>query len=167
MSCVKLQPGGNPGTADALCALLNRLGIDFKNLMLRVDMAQAEARRADTGYRPRQMKALGKILKRARKEIECQITALGGANPTCAESVPIPSGLREEFDLEGFMSEFRGCCRRLCTALNEARRVSDHATSALLCNLALRLERQLWLLDTRPDNHEIEYGRVVSLFLAC
>jgi hypothetical protein len=164
MASAKLQPGDTPGTAGGLCALLGGLSTDFQSLMVRVDAALAEGRPADAGYRTRQMKALGKMLRRGRSEIEHQIAALGGV---IAEAVPNPSEAREEFNLVGFLVEYRGCCRRLCAALNEARRVSDRSSSALLCNLALRLERQLWLLDTRPDNHEIEYGRVVSLFLAC
>jgi hypothetical protein len=125
-----------------------------------------EGNPAELGYHPRQMRALGDILGRGEAAIVRRIAELGGATPG-DESSPGPVEPREGFDLAGVMIEYRGCCRRLCAALNEARRVSDEATSALLSDLALRLERQLWLMDKRPKNDEIEYGRVVSLFLAC
>jgi hypothetical protein len=167
MPTVKLQPGEDLGTAGGLCALLGSLRADLQKLKRRVDTSRMDGSPADLGYRPRQMRALGEILGRGRSEIARKIAGLGGAGNPGDESTANPGRAREEFDLAGFMVEYRGCCRRLCAALNEARRVSDDATSALLSDLALRLERQLWLMDRRPKNDEIEYGRVVSLFLAC
>jgi hypothetical protein len=167
MLTVKLQPGADLGTAGGLCALLGNLCVEMQNLKLRVDRSRMEGKPADLGYHPRQMRLVGEILGRGRSAILSRIGELGGERTLGGESNLNPVGPREDFDLRRFMTEYRGCCRRLCAALNEARRVSDDATGSLLRDLALRLERQLWLMDRRPKNDEIEYGRVVSLFLAC
>lgn len=167
MPTVKLQPGADLGTAGGLYALLGGLCADLRNLKRRVDTSRMDGNPADLGYRPRQMRALGEVLGHCRSEIIRKVAGLGAAGTLGDESNLNSREPCEEFDLAGFMVEYRGCCRRLCAALNEARRVPDEATSALLSDLALRLERQLWLMDRRPKNDEIEYGRVVSLFLAC
>jgi hypothetical protein len=167
MPTVKLQAGTDLGAAGGLCALLGSLCADIRSLKLRIDRSRMEGKPADLGYHPRQMRVLGEILGRGRSKILRRIAELGGEIPLGDESNAGPGGPRGDFDLAGFMTEYRGCCRKLCAALNEARRVSDDAMGALLGELALRLERQLWLIDRRPKNDEIEYGRVVSLFLAC
>jgi DNA-binding ferritin-like protein len=65
------------------------------------------------------------------------------------------------------MGGYRDCCRSLCKALNESLRASDWATGALLSDLVLRLEKQLWLMDTSPHNRGVGSCRSVSLFLTC
>jgi hypothetical protein len=167
MPTVKLQEGTDLGSAGALCALLGDLCSDIQSLRLRIDRSRMAGKPAEIGYQPRQMRVLAEILGRGRAAIACKIAELGGATAPRGETGPGPGGPRGDFDLTGFMTEYRGCCRKLCAALSEARRVSDDALGALLGDLALRLERQLWLVDRRPKNDEIEYGRVVSLFLAC
>jgi hypothetical protein len=167
MPPIKLPADETPGTSDGLCAHMERLCEDIVNLKRQVDRAAKVRKSADVGYCPRQMRTLGVILDRGYSEIQRKISNVRDVSPGCAESGPILDEPAREFDLVEFMTEFRGCCRRLCTALHAALRVSDEATGAYLCNLALSLERQLWLMDTRPNNHDLEYSRVVSLFLAC
>jgi hypothetical protein len=139
----------------------------LRNLGRRVGRSRIEGKPEDLGYHPRQMRVLGEILARGQSAILRRIETLGGAGDLGDEPASNAGEPSEHFDLVGVMIEYRGCCRRLCAALNESRRVSDEGTSVLLRDLALRLERQLWLMDRRPKDDEIEYGRVVSLFLAC
>jgi hypothetical protein len=168
MPLIKLPAGDTPGTSDGLCAHLERLCVDIKNLKRQIDRAAKVRKSADIGYCPRQMRALGVILDRGYSEIRRKISSVCEIAPERDEaSAALLDEPEREFDLVEFMTEFRSCCRRLCTALHTALRASDEATGAYLCNLALSLERQLWLMDTRPNNHDLEYSRVVSLFLAC
>jgi hypothetical protein len=70
-------------------------------------------------------------------------------------------------DPANFLPGNRACCRRLCRALRDALRVSDGSTGATLSELVLRLEKQLWLIDTPSHPRGIDACRSVSLFLAC
>jgi hypothetical protein len=167
MSPKKLPADEAPGASDGLCAHLERLSVDIQRLKRQVDRAGRVRKSAGIGYSPRQMRELGEIMGRGHTEILRKIANLCEASPGCGEPRPVPVVPEREFDLVEFMTEFRGCCRRLCEALHEALRVSDEGTGAYLRNLALSLERQLWLMDTRPNNHDLQYSRVVSLFLAC
>jgi DNA-binding ferritin-like protein len=65
------------------------------------------------------------------------------------------------------MVEYRRCCRRLCRALGEARKVSDASTVAVLGEIILKLEKQLWLIDKPRHDPGTERYRSVSLFLTC
>jgi len=61
--------------------------------------------------------------------------------------------------LRSMIGAYRNCCRRLCHALQEARRLGDATTAWLLTDLVQRLEKQLWLLD--PESRSC---RAASLF---
>ncbi len=66
-----------------------------------------------------------------------------------------------------FMAEYRTCCRLLCRALNEALRTANAPASAMLSDFVLRLEKQLWLMDTPRTDPGSDRYRSVSLFLTC
>jgi hypothetical protein len=156
-----------PAHSDSLGPLLVRLSDDFQNLKLRVDRAGALSGLPWAGFNGHQMRVLGSILERGRDSIVRRLESMGDPNPGGDPRGTDPSPMGRQFDPAEFMAEYRGCCRRLCAALREARRVSDAATGAFLSDLALRLEKQLWLMDPRPGDSEVNCCRSVLLFLAC
>jgi hypothetical protein len=163
MVSVKPLPSRASVTEVSLIGLLRQVGASLGNLRLRTEAATARKEPEALGFCPRQMEALGEILESGRHRIARRIAELGGA----AQSLGAPSLPERTADPVAFMIEYRDCCRRLCAALNESLRSSDAATGALLSDLALRLEKQLWLMDTSPHDRGAESCRSVSLFLTC
>ena len=68
---------------------------------------------------------------------------------------------------ETLLGAYRGCCRRLCAAMKEAIRIADGTSVALLRELILRLEKQLWVIDAPSRTFGVEDSRAVSLFRSC
>jgi hypothetical protein len=156
-----------PAHSDRLGPLLSQLSADFQNLKLRVDRAAGMRGLPGAGFNGHQMRVLGSILDRGCDAIVRRLESMGVPIRGGDQRGMDPSPIGRQFDPFEFMAEYRGCCRGLCAALREALRVSDAATGAFLRDLALRLEKQLWLMDPRPRDTEPEHCRNVLLFLAC
>jgi hypothetical protein len=68
---------------------------------------------------------------------------------------------------ETLLASYRACCRRLCGAMKEAIRISDSSSVALLRDLILRLEKQLWVIDAPSRTFGVDDSRAIALFLSC
>jgi hypothetical protein len=112
---------------DSLIELLARAGSSLAYLRERAGRLVTQEGPLILGFCPRQMWTLCGILDEGRSRVQ-----------RCLEDLLGPSG-QVEFSADSsspgatenpasFMAEYRGCCRPLCKALNEARRISD-ATS--------------------------------------
>jgi hypothetical protein len=152
-------------TEDNRVALLRQVAASLGNLELRASGASLATETGALGFCPRQMRALGEILGRARQRIAARIAQLGGAGSRDPLGAPARPG--DVADPVAFMIEYRDCCRRLCRALNEALRAEDPATGAMLSELVMRLEKHLWLMDTSTHDRGAASCRSVSLLLTC
>jgi hypothetical protein len=155
-------------TREVLIELLGSVGDSLATLRLRASRALVLEEPQTLGLCPRQLKVLCQILDRGRQKIGRRISDLGGLASRHRDK--FHDELRLPINVEdpvAFMAEYRTCCRRLCTALNESKRVSDDVSRALLSDLGLQLEKQLWLMDASPHSRGDETCRSVSLFLTC
>jgi hypothetical protein len=144
-----------------MIGLLRQVDASLGNLKLR---AASLGDAGPIGLCPRQMLVLGEILERGQQRIARRIAELGGLGREILGETPRPQDLP---DPVAFMIEYRACCRSLCRALSESQRAVDTASGAMLSELALRLEKQLWLMDTSQHDRGAESCRSVSLFLTC
>jgi hypothetical protein len=155
-----------PDSKDPLIELLARAGSSLTYLRERAGSLVTKQGPLILGFCPRQMWTLCGILDEGRANLQRRLEGLlgpGGQVEFSADSNP--TGAMD--NPAAFMAEYRGCCRRLCKALNEARRISDVSSCAMLSELVLRLEKQLWLMDTPEHDPGTERYRSVSLFLTC
>jgi hypothetical protein len=153
-------------TGMRLVGLLGELAVSLKVLNMWSANAADNGDPGALGYCPEQVRALCSILERGRHSIVRRAAELGGRirreEPDRASRPPVLVT-----DPVAFMTAYRECCRKLCKALDESKRIPDATTGALLSDLALRLEKQLWLMDGSPHDRDAESCRSVSLFLAC
>jgi hypothetical protein len=157
--------GRSPAAEDNRIGLLRQVAASLWNLNLRASSSSLSSETGALGFCPREMRALGEILDRGRRRIAARIAELGGAGS--GEPLGEPARPRDIEDPVAFMIEYRDCCRHLCRALNESIRSADPATGAMLSELAMRLEKQLWLMDVSTHDRGAESCRSVSLFLTC
>jgi hypothetical protein len=152
-----------------MIGLLGQVDASLGELKLRASEVMALQEPADPDFCPLEMQALCRILDMGRHRIARRISELGGpADPGADEAYGEPRLPENVADPMAFMGGYRDCCRKLCKALDKSLQVSDGATGALLSDLGLRMEKQLWLLDTPPNSRGADYSsRSVSLFLAC
>jgi hypothetical protein len=134
------------------------------SLRLQMERVQASPELSGLGFNPRQVAKLCAILDQGRGSILRRIADSGDA--VTAEKQE--AGLSQPADdPANFLPGYRAGCRRLCRALRDALRVSDGSAGATLSELVLRLEKQLWLIDTPSHYRGIDACRSVSLFLTC
>jgi hypothetical protein len=168
MVSVKQPSSRTSGTDEALTGLLGLVEESLENLRLRASNAATQEAPESMGLCPRQLLVLCEILDRGHERIARRMDELNGF------SRPHVNGVSDGFRLPdnvadpvAFMIAYRTCCRRLCKALNESQRISDGPTAALLSELGLRLEKQLWLMDASPQSRSADSCRSVWLFLTC
>jgi hypothetical protein len=155
-----------PDSNDSLIELLARAGSSLAYFRERAGALVTQEGPLILGFCPRQMWTLCGILDEGRGRLQRRLEGLLGPGGHVEFSTDSnPAGASD--NPAAFMAEYRGCCRRLCKALNEARRISDAASCAMLSELVLRLEKQLWLMDTPERDPGTERYRSVSLFLTC
>ena len=168
MVSVKPLSSRTSGNDEALSGLLGLVTESLENLRLRAShVASLEAPEA-LGLCPRQLLILCEILDKGRHRIARRIGELGGFSRQDVDGAR--DGLRlpdNAADPVAFMIAYRACCRRLCRALSESQRTSDGPTGALLGELGLSLEKQLWLMDASPHSRSADSCRSVWLFLTC
>jgi hypothetical protein len=116
------------------------------------------------GFCPSELRTLCAILDHGRGRIDRRLAILkAGAQVAPADSDP-PCATADPLS---FMAEYRGCCRLLCRALNEALRIPNAAAGSMLSDFILQLEKQLWLMDSPKQDSGPDRYRSVSLFLTC
>lgn len=155
---------GNTGLLDALLGVSESL----EGLRIRAENAREHDELSVLGFCPDQMTRLCEILDNGRARIMGRITALGVALHPGEEGLGTEIRLPEKMgNPVAFLGAYRGCCRRLSQAMRQALRDSDAATNAILAQLAMLLEKQLWLIDLPQYSRGIDDRRSVRLFLAC
>jgi hypothetical protein len=168
MVSVKQLSSRTSGTDDALTGLLGLVVESLENLRLRASHAATLEAPEALGLCPRQLLLLCEILDKGRHRIARRLDERGGFSRQDADGAH--DGLRlpdNVADPVAFMIAYRACCRKLCKALNESQRISDGPTGALLSELGLSLEKQLWLMDASPHSRSADSCRSVWLFLTC
>ena len=153
-------------TKDSLINLLARADSALGLLKERASQLVSLGDPEGNGFSPGQLETLCRSLDEGRGRVHRRLLGIAGEavrpEPAAAQN---PSGNTR--DPLVFLADYRACCRRLCKALSEALRISDAATGAVLSALVLRLEKQLWLMDTPRHNVGAEPYRSISLFLTC
>jgi hypothetical protein len=165
---VYAQPTANvsPVSNDALVYLLVHAGSSLAHLRERAAKVMTVDGPLVLGFCPRQMKTLCDILDEGQARIQRRLAGLVG--PGAALEATEDSDIRgKSEDPISFMAEYRACCRRLCKGLNESLRISDAPSGAMLSELVLRLEKQLWLMDSPKHDPGSDRYRSVSIFLTC
>jgi hypothetical protein len=119
------------------------------------------------GFCPRQMKTLRTILDQGRGRIQLRVAILVGPGSADDDGNADAGPTMNISDPATFVAEYRACCRLLCKALSEALRISYAPAVAMLSDFVLRLEKQLWLMDTPKSDPGADRYRSVSLFLTC
>jgi hypothetical protein len=118
----------------------------------------------DLEFRAAELRSLCSMLAEGSVELARRAKSLG-----FADELPPRPGSRGTLHVNPvtLLAAYRGSCRRLCAAMKEAIRISDGVSVAMLRELILRLERQLWVIDAPSRTFGIEDSRAVALFLAC
>jgi hypothetical protein len=153
----------NPG----LSLLLRQANSALARLKQRADKAMALKDPVAAGFSPRQIKTLCGIIDEGRRRIRRCLDAEDDPAILAGDESPEFVPTTGMGDPASFMAQYRFSCRLLCRALNEALSAADARVGAMLSDLVLRLEKQLWLMDTHGTNHGSDRHRSVSLFLTC
>jgi hypothetical protein len=156
-----------PVATDSLIQLLRDADASLGHLRERAGIVVAQTDPAALGYCPKQMKTLCAILDHGRGRIQRRLSILMGSARNEDEDEPNWVPPTNILDPLAFMAEYRACCRLLCRALSEGRRIANTPAVAMLSDFVLRLEKQLWLMDTPKNHHGTDPYRSVSLFLTC
>jgi hypothetical protein len=159
-------PTEAPPTNDFLVNLLAKAEPALSLLKERASQLISLGNPEGLGFSRGQLETLCRILNEGCGRVHRRLVDIAGdANPAKPAADSTPPGNPE--DPLVFLAEYRACCRRLCGAMNEALRISDGATGAMLGGLMLRLEKQLWLMDTPRLSAGVDPYRSISLFLTC
>jgi hypothetical protein len=118
------------------------------------------------GFYPRQLKTLCGIIDQGRARIQLHVETRDLATGRDDEA-PDRGPTTPMADPIAFMAEYRASCRLLCRALSEALRTANAPTGAMLSDLVLRLEKQLWLVGPKKKDTGSDRYSSVSLFLTC
>jgi hypothetical protein len=120
------------------------------------------------GFRREQLDSLSALLSHGYQLVDGRITALDGGRPP-EPRVQETNAFSRNAIVEPitFLASYRSCCRILCAAMREAMGLHDQASALLLRDLILRLEKQLWVIDTPARNRGLDDNRAVALFLTC
>jgi hypothetical protein len=120
------------------------------------------------GYRRQPLEGLCQLLAKGGHELGDRINCLdASAGVGNRESNEKPISHSAACEHASFIGSYRSCCRHLCKAMTEAIRDSDSASVLMLRNLIMRLEKQLWTIDSPSRNHGLDDSRTVALFLSC
>jgi hypothetical protein len=155
-----------PQTNDFLVDLLAKAEAALALLRERTRQLVSLGNSAPHGFSPGQLETLCTILDEGRSRVHRRLVDFVGECDQAGPSADSHSPVNIENPLM-FLGDYRACCRRLCKAMKEALRISDATTGAVLSDLMLRLEKQLWLMDTPRLSSGTEPYRSISLFLTC
>src|SRR5665213_2728980 len=153
---------GNFGLVEMICDALDALD-ELRGLA----ETFAEAGNHDVlEFRPRELRALGELATNGSISLKRRAAQL---NPARRFSAKGPThdhpGGADELEPITLIRSYRACSRRLCDAMKEAIRVSDGESAAVLRTLILRLEKQLWVIDSPSRAYGVHDSRAVALFL--
>ncbi len=162
------QPLADPAPLpkDPLSLLLRQAEALLEHLRRRAENILALDDAVSVGFCPRQLRTLCGIIDQGRTRIQRHVDAgegLLGRGHEAPDVMPTTN----MSDPIAFMAEYRASCRLLCRALSEALRTGNAPTGALLSDFVLRLEKQLWLMDTPKRDPGRDRYSSVSLFLTC
>jgi hypothetical protein len=157
---------GAPVPSGELLRLLRRADESLGQLTERALAVVALDDPVSMGFCPKQMQSLCRMLGNSRARIQGHILNIEGPAASGNES-PGSSPPLGKMDPISFIAKYRASCRMLCEALNEARRASQAPAGAMLSDIILRLEKQLWIMDSPKQTRRTDQYRSVSLFLAC
>jgi hypothetical protein len=154
-------------SAARLVRSLRQVGTDLRMLEIRARRAEGSGELSRLDFCPKQIGRLRLILSEGRTAVVRRAGELGEAlsEHNAGEGADVSPSI-EAGDPTAFLAAYRACCRRVCGALREAIDNRDSLTGAMLSGLVLKLEKQLWLIDT-ARNRGADDWRSVSLFLAC
>jgi hypothetical protein len=164
-----VQPTAKQGPA-ANNELIEKLRHASSSLSCLRELAEQVASLDDPvqlGFCPKQMKTLCTIIDQGRGRIQRRLAILVGPGTADDDGTADAVPTMNISDPATFVAEYRACCRHLCKALNEALRISYAPAIAMLSDFVLRLEKQLWLMDTPKSEPGSDPYRSVSLFLTC
>lgn len=166
MISAQLKPTTDDVENEGLIELLSQADEALAHLRERADHIFALGDLVSLGFCPRQMKTLCGILDHGRGRIRRRLSILSSAAEAPDEAMQSdpPPNISDPI---AFMAEYRACCRLLCKALSEALRVANTPSVSMLSDFILRLEKQLWLMDTPKNDPGSDRYRSVSLFLTC
>lgn len=160
-----LPPSGRARSAAELMIMLE----DASDELLSLEECAAGIAEASeaTIFCPRQLQNLRAVLERGREAIATRMAVLGGPRATTTLASHRASR-RESRKIRprALMRAYGKCSHQLCRVAQEARRIADSATAAVLSDLILQTEKQLWLLDAPSRQREPASRRVVSFFFS-
>ncbi len=153
---------------EGLTELLGDALADLRRLQTRTEFIAITAGDARGRVRRPPIEALCSTLEQGCTEISTRMNALGHA-PPATRATPRHGSTRGASPLSphAVTKACRSCFRHLCGALREARRISDTQTAAVLIQLVLSLEKQLWLLGPPLRERGASDWRAVNLFSHC
>ncbi len=166
MLALFLPPRGRAQSAAELMVMLE----DAADELLRLQECAAGIAEAPetTVFCPEQLRKLRDVLERGREAIAARMVILGGPRPGLRPaSLSADRRDRRKIRPRALMRTYGKCSHQLCRVVQEARRISDATTAAMLSELILQMEKQLWLLDAPSQQHAPATRRVVSFFFSC
>jgi len=163
-----LPPSNRAQSAAELTAMLEDASEEL--LRLRECTASLAESPESTVFCPRQLQSLRSELDRGRGLIAARMAALGGSRSEGAAAAIGTAAKKAEprkVRARTLMRTYGKCSHQLCRVVQEARRISDSTTAAMLSDLILRMEKQLWLLDAPSQQREPASRRVVAFYFSC
>ena len=163
MLALFLPPHGRAQSAAELMVMLE----DAADELLRLQECAAGIAAAPetTVFCPQQLRVLRDVLDGGREAIGARMEILGGHRP--ATNLSAGQRAQRKIRSRALMRAYGKCSHQLCRVQQEARRISDGTTAAMLSDLILRMEKQLWLLDAQSQQRAPATRRVVSFFFSC
>jgi len=162
-------PDGLSHAGGELAAFLEEAFADLRRLQTDAECLIVVAGNARAAPVARGIEVLYCVLEQGCEGISSRMADLGFHSPA-DPGPPIRSGRAggaAPDDAGAILADYRSCFSRLRDALREARRISDAQTTALLTHLAIRLEKQLWLLGIPLHRLDVGDWRSVNLFSTC
>ena len=122
----------------------------------------------DMEFRQPELRSLGELTAKGAHSLRCRAAQLDPSGGRFSKRPPnVRLGDTDEMEPITLIRSYRACSRRLCDAMKEAVRISDRESAAVLRILILRLEKQLWVIDSPSRSYGVHDSRAVALFLSC
>jgi hypothetical protein len=120
------------------------------------------------GFSWQHLKTLRDLLTRGTRVVDRRVAELeGGDGSRVMPTRGFEFSRNAIMEPITFFASYRACCRALCSAMKVAMAASDSTTVLLVRDLVLRLEKELWMIDSPERNRGADDIRAVALFLSC